>query len=61
MERIIKKAAGAEARVSEGAKSALREALEETASNIAAKGWRFATHAGRRTVKDEDIRLAVKE
>ncbi len=58
MEKILKQA-GAE-RVSDTAKSALKNILEEKASEIAMQATKFASHAGRKTVKAGDIRLAVK-
>lgn len=58
MEKLIKKA-GAE-RVSEDAKAALKEVLEEYAHNVSLSAARFASHAGRKTVKADDIKLAAK-
>ncbi len=58
MDRIMKKA-GAE-RVSEGAKEELRDFLEEKAEEVSNAGIKLAQHAGRKTVKAEDINLATK-
>ncbi|MBS3815540.1 MAG: histone family protein [Hadesarchaea archaeon] len=58
VDRIIRKA-GAR-RVSEGAAEALAEVLEERALSIASEASRLAEHAGRKTVRDVDVRLASK-
>ena len=47
-------------RVSEDAATALSEVLEERAIVIAGEAAKLAEHAGRRTVRDVDIRLAAK-
>lgn len=59
MEKILKQG-GAE-RVSDKAKVALKNAIEDIAHEIAAKSIKLAVHAGRKTVKAEDIKLAVKD
>ena len=59
MEKILKQG-GAE-RVSDKAKVALKNALEDIANEIAVKSIKLAVHAGRKTVKAEDIKLAVKD
>ncbi|MDR2623319.1 MAG: histone family protein [Methanobrevibacter sp.] len=56
--RIVKNA-GAE-RISEEAKKVLVEVLEGCATAVAEKAVSYAKHAGRKTVKAEDVELAVK-
>lgn len=58
MEKILKNA-GAD-RVSDRAKGALKEVIESHAEQIAQRAWDIAKHAGRKTVKAGDIRLAAK-
>lgn len=58
MENILKHS-GAE-RVSESGKAALKEILEEIAKDIAKDAVKFAIHAGRKTVKASDVKLAGK-
>lgn len=55
----ILKAAGAE-RVSENAAKAMAEVLMEVAGDLSKDAVRFANHAGRKTIKKEDIELARK-
>lgn len=56
MEKIIRDA-GAE-RISPSACMALRDILEDIAREISKKAIKIAQHAGRKTVRGEDIRLA---
>ncbi|MBS7609752.1 NFYB/HAP3 family transcription factor subunit [Candidatus Bathyarchaeota archaeon] len=58
MHRLLSKA-GAD-RVSEGAAEELRRVLEEVAINLGREASILAGHAGRKTVRAEDIRLAAK-
>jgi histone H3/H4 len=58
VDRIMRKA-GAE-RISEDAKHRLRTAVEELGDEIAEDSDRAAEHAGRKTVRKEDIDLAVE-
>ena len=59
MEKLLKKE-GAK-RVSNSAKIALKETLEDYAENISVNAIKFAAHAGRKTIKSEDIKLAIKK
>lgn len=58
MYRILKKA-GAE-RVSDESADELRRIVEEIADSIAKNAVDLSSHAGRKTVKGEDVRLASK-
>ncbi|MGQ0377379.1 MAG: histone family protein [Nitrososphaerota archaeon] len=58
MYRILKKS-GAE-RVSDESADELRRILEEVATNIAKSAVEMSVHAGRKTIKAEDIKLAAK-
>ncbi|MGQ9543875.1 MAG: histone family protein [Candidatus Bathyarchaeia archaeon] len=57
--RLIEKAGAT--RVGGGAVEALREVIEDIAVQISKDAIEFASHAGRRTVRAEDIRLASKK
>lgn len=58
MEKVLK-SQGAE-RVSDKAKAALKDAVEEIAMKIAENAVKLANHAGRKTVKGTDVKLAAK-
>lgn len=47
-------------RVSDEAKAALAEVLEQQALEISAKAKQLAEHAGRKTITEKDIQLAIK-
>ena len=59
MHRLCKKA-GAD-RVSEAAAKELAKALEEIGVKIAKEALDFAMHAGRKTIKAEDIEIAARK
>ena len=59
MYRILKKS-GAQ-RVSDESANELRRAIEEIAEIIAKNAVDMSNHAGRKTVKAEDIKLASKQ
>jgi len=59
VERIIRKA-GAK-RVSEDAKKALAEAIEDYAIKVGKRAVELANHSGRKTVKVDDIKLAISQ
>jgi DNA-binding protein len=58
MYRVMKKS-GAE-RVSDDSADELRKVLEEVAERIAKQAVELSLHAGRKTIKPEDVRLAAK-
>ena len=58
MYRILKKA-GAE-RVSDESADELRRVIEEIAEGIAKSAVDMASHASRKTIKREDVKLASK-
>jgi histone H3/H4 len=59
MHRLCEKA-GAE-RVSEAAAKELAKALEEIGVKIAKEALDYAIHAGRKTIKAEDIEIATRK
>ena len=58
MERLMKKA-GAE-RVSQSAKTALKQILEDHAINVSQKALEIAKNSKRKTIKSRDVEIAVK-
>lgn len=58
MDKLMREAGAL--RVGDDAKAALAEVLEQQALDIAAKAKQFAEHAGRKTITEKDIQLAVK-
>jgi histone H3/H4 len=56
--RIIRRATGL--RVGKDAAEAFAEYLEEVGANISREAGRYAKHAGRKTVRACDIRLATE-
>ncbi len=58
MEKLLKR--NGARRVSDGAARALREELEHHADALATHAVRLAAHAKRRTVQEEDVRLAAE-
>ncbi|HID91338.1 TPA: histone [Candidatus Bathyarchaeota archaeon] len=58
MHKMIKRVGGERIRVSEKAAGELGKILEHVGSEIAREAIDFALHAGRKTVKARDIRIA---
>jgi DNA-binding protein len=58
MEKILKNVGAG--RVSDKAKVALKNVIEDRAEEIARDAIKLAMHAGRKTVKAGDIRLAAR-
>ncbi len=59
VERLLRKAGAP--RVSESAKVELAKAIEDYALKVAKKASELAKHSGRKTVKVEDIKMAVRQ
>lgn len=57
-DRVIRNATGL--RVGNDAASALAEVLEKKGAAIAKEAGKYAKHAGRKTVKASDIKLATE-
>lgn len=58
MGKILKEAGAS--RASNKAKKALKEELESFAQELSEKAVKYSNHAGRRTIKSVDIKLALK-
>tara|TARA_Y100000310_G_C20497020_1_gene722061 strand:+ start:209 stop:415 length:207 start_codon:yes stop_codon:yes gene_type:complete len=58
MEKLLRKAGAL--RVSDKAKEAFREILEEIGEDLGKQAVKFAEHSKRKTIKAEDIKLAHK-
>ena len=58
VKRLLKNAGAA--RISDSAAEELAAVLEAYGEEIAADATKLAKHAGRKTVKAEDVKLAVK-
>lgn len=59
VDRLIRNAGAA--RVSEAASKKMVDALEDYTMTIARRAVDIARHSGRKTVKAEDIKLALRE
>ena len=59
MDKIMRKAGAP--RVSDSAKKILADYLEEKGEELAKEAIRFSQHAGRKTVVEDDIKLAAKK
>jgi histone H3/H4 len=59
VDRIIRKSSGL--RVSDGAAKVLAEHLEEIGMKLAQEAALYSKHANRKTIVDDDIRLALKK
>jgi DNA-binding protein len=59
MDKIMREAGAL--RVSDNAKIALADVLEQNALDIAAEAKKLAEHAGRKTITEKDIKLAQKQ
>lgn len=59
VKRILKNSGAA--RISDEAAVELANVLEEVGEDIAVRAAKLAKHAGRKTIKAEDVELAAKE
>ncbi|MFC1801648.1 histone family protein [Nanoarchaeota archaeon] len=59
MDKLMRQAGAP--RVSDTAKEALADVLEEKGKEIALEAIKFSQHAGRKTVTKDDIKLASKK
>jgi len=59
MEKLLRKGDPA-IRISDPAKEELRILLEEHGEKLAKTAARYAAHAGRKTIKSDDVKLAAK-
>jgi DNA-binding protein len=59
IDRIIRKSSGL--RVSDNASKVLSEYLEEVGMKIAQEASLYSKHAGRKTITDGDIKLALRK
>ncbi|MHC1570536.1 MAG: histone family protein [Methermicoccaceae archaeon] len=60
VERLIRDAGAGNVRVSKSGSNALADILDEYGREIALEAIKLSKHAGRKTVKGEDIRLAYE-
>ncbi len=58
LDKIMRKAGAV--RVSENARLVLRDVVENYAEKLSRRAADFAKHAGRKTVLEEDVKLAVR-
>ncbi len=58
MEKLLKKCGAS--RVSEDAKTVMKEILESYGEEVGERAVKLAEHSGRKTIKGSDIKLAVK-
>ncbi len=59
MEKVLRDIGAS--RISEGARGALAEVVEQRALTIAKVAKKYAQHAGRKTVTERDIEMAAED